>query len=396
MNSKSRIIISLLLASTLVDAQNIHIDSIGVNLGLAGMPTKQVDKRGTLTLDRAPKALYLHGELYTLIGGVFENTKYKPTINVIFNTNSDFNNYLFLTGVNRYFEYEKHNLYLGLLAGTGIQSWSYNPLHKTQIQKYNADSLVGAVQAGAEYHLSSSLHLGINMKYYLHHYSAILDPTSTTSTEINHNHSYSVSVGLRYSFGENAVESSPPEETSDVVVEDTPVIEKAEPMVETQKEVASQSVAAASIAVVDPDKDKDGVLNENDICPNTPLHKTVDEEGCQRLQSYTIAFAPNYVKLDERYMETLKSYALFLREHPSYSAKIIGYSDSIGSKRSNQLLSQGRADIVATYFMAKGVDPKQLSYEGKGETNPIGDNATKEGRAKNRRVEITYTRESKK
>lgn len=396
MNLKSKITVSLLLASTLANAQNLHIDSLGVNLGLAGMPTEQVDKHGTLTLDRAPDTSYLHGELYTLIGEVFNNVNYKPTINIIFNTNSDFNNYTFLTGINRYFEYAKHNLYFGLLAGAGVQSWGYNPLHSTQTQKYNANSLVGAMQAGAEYHLSDSLHLGLNVKYYLHRYKTILEPSNTTSTEINHNHSYSVSVGLRYSFGEGIVKNTPQEQTPVVMAKEIPIIEKTEPIVAKKQEVTSQSVAVTSIAVVDPDKDKDGILNTNDICPNTPLNKTVDGEGCQILDSSIIHFAPHYVRIEKSYFKTLKPYANFLREHPNYSAKIIGYSDSVGSKRSNQLLSEGRADIVVTYFMAKGVDPKQLSYEGKGEENPIGNNATKEGRAKNRRVEIIYTRESKK
>jgi len=374
-----KILLSLLLASTLVNAESIGIDSVGANLGLAGMPTDQVDKSGSLTLDRDPDELYFHGELYTLIGGVFSDTSYKPTLNVIANINSDFNNYMLLAGVNKYFEYETYDLYLGLLAGAGYQNWSYNPLHSTQTTDKSSSSPVGAIQAGAEYDLTNSLHLGVNTKLYAHQYTAVLEPTTSTSSEINHNFSYSLSVGLRYSFGETAQESSTKQETP-AITEETAAVSQ------------EQEVTPEVVAVIDPDKDKDGVLNENDICANTPLDKTVDKDGCQKLDSFTIAFAPLYITLQEKYHKTLQTYANFLKEHPSYSAKVIGYTDAIGSEKINQQLSEARADIVATYLMINGVSSKQISYEGKGEANPIGDNSTEEGRAKNRRVAISFSR----
>ena len=203
MNSTHKIIVSFLLASTLVNAQSIHIDSVGVNLGLASMPTNQVDKSGALILDKSPDEQYYHTEFYTLVGGVFNDTSYKPTINAIANTNNDFNNYVLLVGVNKYFEFEKYDLYLGLLAGAGSQNWNYNPLHSTQIQNKSSSSLVGAIQVGAEYDLSNKLHLGLNTKYYAHNYKAVLESTNKTSSEINHNYSYSLSIGLRYSFGKS-------------------------------------------------------------------------------------------------------------------------------------------------------------------------------------------------
>ena len=200
MNSKNKIIVSLLLASTLVNAQSIHIDSVGANIGLASMPITQVDKRGSVVLDRTPDEQYFHTELYTLIGGVFDDTSYKPTVNAIANINNDFNNYTLLVGVNKYFEYEKYDLYLGLLAGAGMQRWNYNPIKHTQVEDKSSDSLVGAIQVGAEYDLSDKLHLGVNSKYYIHSYTAALEATSTTYTELNHDYSYSLSFGLRYSF----------------------------------------------------------------------------------------------------------------------------------------------------------------------------------------------------
>ena len=66
----------------------------------------------------------------------------------------------------------------------------------------------------------------------------------------------------------------------------------------------------------------------------------------------------------------------------------IGHADSIGSDAYNQKLSVRRAEAVKAYLQSKGVDAKRVYTEGKGEKQPVADNKTAEGRAKNRRVEI--------
>src|SRR6185436_10580870 len=66
----------------------------------------------------------------------------------------------------------------------------------------------------------------------------------------------------------------------------------------------------------------------------------------------------------------------------------IGHTDSIGSDAYNQKLSVRRAESVKAYLVSKGVEPNRIYTEGKGEKQPVASNKTKEGRQKNRRVEI--------
>jgi OOP family OmpA-OmpF porin len=66
----------------------------------------------------------------------------------------------------------------------------------------------------------------------------------------------------------------------------------------------------------------------------------------------------------------------------------IGHADSIGSDAYNQRLSVRRAESVKAYLVSKGVEPNRIYTEGKGEKQPVASNKTREGRAKNRRVEI--------
>lgn len=77
-----------------------------------------------------------------------------------------------------------------------------------------------------------------------------------------------------------------------------------------------------------------------------------------------------------------------LKENPSMKIEIIGYTDDIGSDADNLALSKGRSLSVVNYLISKGIDPKRLSSKGMGESNPIADNTTEEGRALNRRTEL--------
>jgi outer membrane protein OmpA-like peptidoglycan-associated protein len=70
------------------------------------------------------------------------------------------------------------------------------------------------------------------------------------------------------------------------------------------------------------------------------------------------------------------------------SIKVVGHTDNVGTDAYNQTLSERRANSVADYLLSQGVAPNKVSSEGKGESEPVAENDTEEGRAKNRRVDL--------
>ncbi|MCD6176701.1 MAG: OmpA family protein [Candidatus Cloacimonetes bacterium] len=93
------------------------------------------------------------------------------------------------------------------------------------------------------------------------------------------------------------------------------------------------------------------------------------------------------VLLEESFKTLDLLYETFV-SNPGLKVEISGHTDSIGSDQYNQGLSQRRADAVVEYLVNKGIDTESFITEGYGEKKPIADNATEEGRALNRRVEM--------
>jgi outer membrane protein OmpA-like peptidoglycan-associated protein len=161
----------------------------------------------------------------------------------------------------------------------------------------------------------------------------------------------------------------------------------------------------------DGDEDDDGVFDRRDRCPDTPANTPVEHHGCplpqypasvkpEPVQSEVITlsdagdvlFAFNQSELTPAAQSKLDSLMPKLQSADVVSIKVIGHTDSVGSDTYNQALSERRASSVAAYLLSQGVAPNKLTSEGKGQSQPVADNETEEGRAKNRRVELHINR----
>ncbi|KKC35284.1 cell envelope biogenesis protein OmpA [Devosia epidermidihirudinis] len=101
-----------------------------------------------------------------------------------------------------------------------------------------------------------------------------------------------------------------------------------------------------------------------------------------------ITFATDQSTVQPSFNQTLVSVALVLKKYDRSIVDVYGHTDSQGNDAYNLSLSQRRAVSVATILANQGIDQRRFFIEGKGKSSPIASNATEQGRAQNRRVEI--------
>lgn len=144
------------------------------------------------------------------------------------------------------------------------------------------------------------------------------------------------------------------------------------------------------------DSDSDGLLDKDDDCPNTPGPKS--NKGCPVIEKEVIEVLKT--AFDNLEFEVAKDVILagsftsldelagVLMKKPTWKLEISGHTDNAGDDESNLILSKKRAEAVKNYLVSKGIDATRFVINYYGETKPIADNSTTEGRAKNRRVEM--------
>jgi outer membrane protein OmpA-like peptidoglycan-associated protein len=161
----------------------------------------------------------------------------------------------------------------------------------------------------------------------------------------------------------------------------------------------------------DGDEDDDGVFDRRDRCPDTPANTPVEHHGCPLPQypasvkpepvqeevitlsdADDVLFAFNKSDLTPAMQSQLDAVMGQLLDASVVSIKVVGHTDSVGSDAYNQGLSERRASSVAEYLLSQHVAPNKVTSEGKGESEPVADNETDAGRAKNRRVELHINR----
>jgi len=158
-------------------------------------------------------------------------------------------------------------------------------------------------------------------------------------------------------------------------------------------------------------EDGDGVPDSRDKCPGTPKGVQVDANGCppappaavveevvvvkeETIVIRDVHFQFDSAKLTAADKTKLDTIATRLKkEAPSAQLRVSGHTDSVGKDAYNQKLSEKRARSVTDYLISAGVPRSNfVSVTGAGESHPVADNKTAEGRALNRRVEIQINR----
>jgi len=142
-----------------------------------------------------------------------------------------------------------------------------------------------------------------------------------------------------------------------------------------------------SIKISMPDFDRDGVEDRLDQCPNTPCNFSVDGYGCPIKATLKIHFATNSSRIREYSMVKVTDFSRFLLKNRGSRVTIIGHTDSVGSATANRRLSYKRAETIVNALILEGISPSRIHAEGRGESEPIASNQTKDGKAKNRRIE---------
>lgn len=148
------------------------------------------------------------------------------------------------------------------------------------------------------------------------------------------------------------------------------------------------------VAEACPDADADGVCDDADKCPGTPPGARVNADGCEIIEDVTLNLVNDDFDFDKATLKPKMKAALndlasrVTATQGDEYLTIIGHTDSKGTDQYNQRLSERRAKATAAYLANRGISADHITTQGMGESQPVADNRTDAGRAKNRRVEI--------
>ena len=206
------------------------------------------------------------------------------------------------------------------------------------------------------------------------------------------NDNFSLRSDVRYRYNDNFerhITGNNSDSYDDAVVNVGLVIPFGSGSVKTVKATITPSKPVADLN--SKDSDNDSVKNSLDKCPNTKPGVKVDNVGCDiEISLKGVDFNLNSPILTPKAKITLDNLAKEINSYPDKKdIEIQGHTSSDGNKEANVILSQARADSVFAYLLSKGVKNKMTAH-GYGSTMPISDELTKEGRLKNRRVNLVW------
>ncbi len=153
-----------------------------------------------------------------------------------------------------------------------------------------------------------------------------------------------------------------------------------------KKKEMAVAVAAAPMKTERKDSDGDGVYDDEDQCPGTPVGAKVNAVGCWTLESVLFDF--NKADIKPKGYPMLDAIVVIMEKNPAMSVELQGHTDNVGSEAYNMDLSMRRSNAVANYLVDKGILRNRMATTGFGYKSPVALNGTGFGRALNRRVEL--------
>lgn len=248
----------------------------------------------------------------------------------------------------------------------------------------NKEHLLGTVGAGLKYFLNDSFALRADLRY-------LLDFPEPES-----NLQYSAGILLQFGAPEAAPEPvvmekpAPAPEPEPVPVPEPPKDSDGDGVTDDKDLCANTPKGAPVDKDGCPlDSDGDGVFDYRDNCPGTPAGVSVDSYGCPTKLTLKINFGLDSDAIGPAYDAEIAKAAECINNYPGNVVVIEGHTDSQGAAEYNQNLSERRATAVKNRLVEKfNIPASRMNAVGFGETMPVADNSTREGRFENRRVDV--------
>lgn len=243
------------------------------------------------------------------------------------------------------------------LAFYGLVGVGYEDIRNEMYD--NDDAGFGQYGAGLRYALTEALSLRAELRH---------------GIKFDHgDNNLFATLGATYRFGQEAQPQPQPVMSEPAKAEVKPAVEPVKP-------------------VVYGDSDGDGVTDDKDLCPNTPKGEQVDAFGCVKVISLKINFGFDKDGITPEFDQEIQKVAAILNSEKDYKVKLEGHTDTSGPAEYNMNLSERRVKNVVSRLVELGIAENRISAEWFGETRPIADNNTREGRAENRRVDASFAK----
>ena len=146
-------------------------------------------------------------------------------------------------------------------------------------------------------------------------------------------------------------------------------------------------VGGSAGAIIGSKMDKQAQKIEEEI-PGATVERVEESIVVTFDENSGVNFATNKYDINSNSQETLDKLIGVFREYPETNILVVGHTDSSGADDYNMTLSRNRANAVSDYLLNHGIDNARITTRWFGETQPMSDNSTSEGRAKNRRVNV--------